>query len=381
MKFSSKFILGLLAFGSFFTSVYAQTSAEPTTENILTAPVYQLFPAEVLTFTPADPNDPESTPVISVKPSLPELKFQTLNLNTTNLPDAIANSLQPGDQILVENFRNDPNDLSNFQPVDFFRNTPMLVLLLIFIGLVLFIARKKGLAAILALIASFFIVFFFTIKQITSGADPIIISLLTALLIIPINFYFTHGFNRKTHSAVLATFITMAITIIFADYFVNWARLTGLASDEAFWVTQNFQDLSNLRGLLIGGIMLGMVGVLDDVAVGQAGIVNALLIHSKEKKVLKIYHASMNLGRDHIASVVNTLILVYTSASLPLLILFSAELDLLGNLISLEIVAEEIIRTLITSIGLILAVPITTFISIKLLQNNPVKDSEVVHRH
>ncbi|MGL5831524.1 MAG: YibE/F family protein [Candidatus Altimarinota bacterium] len=379
MQFLSKLILATVIFSSLFTSVSAQA---PTTEQqTLDAPVYELFPAEVLKINKADPNNPEAISSISVKPSLPELKFQTLNLNTTNLPDVILNSLQPGDQILVENFNNNSEDQNNYQPIDFFRNTPMLVLLSIFVVLVLVIARKKGLAAILALVASFFIVFFFTIKQITSGADPILISLLTALIIIPINFYFTHGINRKTHSAVLATFITMSITIIFADFFVNWARLTGLASDEAFWVTQNFQDISNLRGLLIGGIMLGMVGVLDDVSVGQAGIVNALLIHSKEKKVLKIYNTAMNLGRDHIASVVNTLILVYTSASLPLLILFSAELDLLGNLVSLEIISEEIIRTLITSIGLILAVPITTFISIKLLQNNPFMDAELNHHH
>lgn len=380
MKFFPKFALTLLSFCTLFNTALAQDTAAEE-EKILTTPVYQLFPAEILKINPADPNNPDSTSSLSVKPSLPEFKFQTLSLPTTNLPDALFSSLQPGDQILVEHYKNGPDEESNFQPVDFFRNTPMLVLLLVFVVLVLVIARKKGLAALLSLVASFFIVFFFTIKQITSGSDPVIISLLTALFIIPINFYFTHGFNRKTHSAVLSTFITLAFTIILANFFVGWARLTGLASDEAFWVTQNFQDISNLRGLLIGGIMLGMVGVLDDVAVGQAGIVNALLLHSKEKNIFKIYHTAMNLGRDHIASVVNTLILVYTSASLPLLILFSAELNLIGNLVSLEIISEEIIRTLITSIGLILAVPITTFLSIKLLQDHPVTDLKSDHHH
>ncbi len=303
-----------------------------------------------------------------------EVKFsnhdlpQSLELPTVNLKEEIRQNLIPGDRILVENYKTSPDDPDNFNAIDYVRNTQIYLLLGIFAFLTLIVAKKKGLASLFTLGLSFIIIFFFTIKQIIAGADPVTISLITTIILIPLNFYIIHGFKRKTSAAIIGTIVAMVITIVLANIFVNWSRLTGMSSDEAFWLIQNFQQVSNLRGLLIGAIMLGIIGVMDDITITQTSIVQELLNSSKQNDPRTVYKKAMTIGQDHISSMVNTLILVYASASLPLFVLLSNDIGQIGNLISMEIIAEEIIRMLIASIGLIIAVPITTKLATQILK-------------
>src|SRR3990167_9390460 len=210
---------------------------------------------------------------------------------------------------------------------------------------------------------SFFVIFTFVLPQILSGKDPIFIAITASLFIIPISFYLSHGLNRKTTAAVIGTIIALVVTGILANVFVDAARLTGFASEEAAFLQQAKPDLINIRGLLLAGIIIGVLGILDDITVSQAAIVSQLKSTSTKIPFWELLNRSMDIGRDHIASMVNTLVLVYTGAAMPLLLLFSNNPQPFSELINYEIIAEEIVRTLVASIGLVLAVPITTLLA------------------
>jgi len=164
--------------------------------------------------------------------------------------------------------------------------------------------------------------------------------------------------------AVLGTFISLLITSGLAFVFVEKAKLTGFASEEASFLQASLPGVIKMKGLLLAGIMVGILGVLDDVTVSQAAIVEELRAISPEIGRGKLFQKAMRVGRDHIASMINTLVLVYAGASLPLLLLFVDNSLTFKQVINYEIVADEVVRTLVASIGLMLAVPLTTFFAV-----------------
>src|SRR3990167_3548556 len=199
---------------------------------------------------------------------------------------------------------------------------------------------------------SFFVIFTFVLPQILSGKDPIFIAITASLFIIPISFYLSHGLNRKTTAAVIGTIIALVVTGILANVFVDAARLTGFASEEAAFLQQAKPDLINIRGLLLAGIIIGVLGVLDDITVSQSAIVFQLKEANPRIRFDELYMRAMDVGQDHISSMVNTLILVYTGAALPLLLLFIDNPHPFSEVINYEIIADEVVRTLVGSIGL-----------------------------
>ena len=206
-------------------------------------------------------------------------------------------------------------------------------------------------------------IFAFILPQISAGHDPIFIAILASLFIIPVTFYLSHGLSRKTTTAVAGTFIALIITGILATIFVNVTRLTGFSSEEAGFLQAEKGGLVNIKGLLLAGIIVSVLGILDDITVSQASVVHQLKKLSPNLTLMQLYSKAMEVGRDHIASVVNTLVLVYAGAAMPLFLLFIDSSRPFGQVINHELIAEEIIRTLVASIGLILAVPITTFLT------------------
>jgi uncharacterized membrane protein len=144
---------------------------------------------------------------------------------------------------------------------------------------------------------------------------------------------------------------------------VGWARLSGLSSDEAIFLVQTSGVQINLRGLLLGGIIIGCLGVLEDVAIGQCSAIFELGVASPNLSWGELFRRGMNVGRDHIAASVNTLVLAYAGASLPLLLLFSVDPEPVAHLVNRELIAEEIVRTLVGSMGLVMAVPLTSILA------------------
>ncbi len=273
-----------------------------------------------------------------------------------------APKYQIGDKVVVTTIQGpDGKDMSYIS--DYVRRNTLYLLFSLFIVITIFIGRKKGFLSLLGMAFSFGVIFYFILPQILSGHDPVLISIIGALCIIPVTFTLSHGWNRKTLIAVAGTVIALIVTGVLASIFVESSKLSGFSSDEAGFLQVAKGGLLNIKGLLLAGIIIGALGILDDITVSQSAIVFQLNKTSPGLKMKELYDKAMEIGTDHIASVVNTLVLVYTGAAMPLFLLFIDNPKPFGEIINYEIVAEEIVRTLVASIGLILAVPITTFLA------------------
>lgn len=243
-------------------------------------------------------------------------------------------------------------------------------LTLLFLLVVLIVGRKWGALSIFGLIISFLVIFKIVIPLIISGRDPILAAALGSTIIIPSTFYVSHGFNRKTHVAVIVTLVALLITGWLATYFVNAAHLTGFASEEAGFLQVQRQGTIDIRGLLLAGIIIGALGILDDITLGQASTVKQLAKVNPEMNFKDLFIRGMQVGQDHISSMVNTLVLVYAGSALPLLLLFFDSQKTFIDLLEFELIAEEIIRMLVGSIGLVLAAPLATALAAYLFQKD-----------
>jgi len=281
---------------------------------------------------------------------------------------ALANVIQykVGNKVIVTQEKDiDGNEM--FTITDFVRRDALIILLVIFAASALIIGRWKGLASFLSMGFTFWILMAYILPKISIGEEPIKVAVISSLIIIPISFYLSHGLNRKTTVAILGSIIALVITMILSIVFINMGNLTGLASEEAGMFLFGKQGF-DMKGLLLAGIIIGALGILDDITVSQAAIVQELMNDEENPKKMKVYKQAMNVGRDHISSMVNTLILAYAGVSLPLLLIFVNNPHPFSEIINYEFLAEEIIRTLIGSIGLVLAVPITTLIAVNLIK-------------
>ena len=285
-----------------------------------------------------------------------------MTVKNGELPAIQQTFYKPGDKIVVSITKNfEGQNVYTFS--DYVRRDVLYWLAAIFLLLVIIIGGKKGFTSILGLIFSFVVIFTFILPRILSGSSPLIIAIIGSLIILPINFYLSHGFNKKTTVALVSTFIALCFTGFLAIYFVNSSHLTGYASDEATFLQVAKQGTLNIQGLLLAGIIIGLLGILDDVTVSQSSVVFELKKTNPSLKIAELYSKAMNVGKDHIASVVNTLVLVYAGAALPLLLLFINNPMPYEQVVNFEIISEEIVRTLVASIGLILSIPLTTLLA------------------
>ena len=287
-------------------------------------------------------------------------------------PMGHTNKYRVGDEILISQMI-DAEGNEIYYIVDYIRTKSLGILFAIFTVLAVLVGRKKGFLSLLSMALSFLIIFVFLLPQIEQGKDPILITILTSMIIIPITFYLSHGFNKKTTIAIVGTIIALIITGILSVIFSNLVHLSGAESEEVLFLQGMNNTTYNLKGLLLAGILIGTLGIMDDITISQTSIVHQLYDLKKDISTKELFKRSLELGRDHIASMINTLILVYAGASMPLLLLFLSDDRTFGEVISLEVVSTEIVRTLVGSIGLILAVPITTYLAcyfVKKLQQN-----------
>lgn len=269
-----------------------------------------------------------------------------------------------GDKVLVQgSSSSDTGSDLMYSIHDFDRSRPLLILLLGFVVLTLLISKTSGLQSFLGLIISIFAVFGLIIPGILKGYDPILISILVGIFLIPTTFYISHGFSRKSTLAVIGTVISLLITGIIGSLSVKSSYLTGQGLEESFFLQTQSEQNINIANLIIGGIIISLIGILDDVTISQVSIVEQLKDTNREISPSELFRRAMTVGRDHISSITNTLILTYSGASIPILLIFSLSNTTFSEVVNLEIVAVEIVRTLVGSIGLLLAIPITTLIA------------------
>lgn len=241
------------------------------------------------------------------------------------------------------------------------KRTGLIILFFIFVLTVTLVGKFRGFMSIVGMIFSFFVIIKMIIPMLIKGYDPLLSATLGMLLIIPVTFYISHGFNKKTHVGIITTIIGLLFTGILAIFFTKLTHLTGFGSDETNYL--QMQSNLNIKAIMLTGIMIGVLGVLDDITIGQASVVQQLVIANPNINLSTLYKRSMSVGQDHITSMVNTLILVYAGSALPLLLVFTNNNISIKDIMEFEFIAEEIVKMLVGSIGLILIAPIATFLS------------------
>jgi len=250
---------------------------------------------------------------------------------------------------------------------DYVRNGIIYWLVVIFILLLLIIGRFKGLRSILALVLTFLVIIKYIIPQILSGSNPIVVTIIGAFIILLIIIYLTEGFRSLSHISIVSIFFSLLLTIFISWLFVSLAKLTGVFSEDISFLINLGDQVINFKGLLLAGIIIGALGVLDDVVISQVATVEQIAKANPALKSCELYKRAYKVGVSHITSMTNTLFLAYAGVSLPLLILFiSGESAFISwnQIINNEAMATEIIRTLSGSLGLILSVPIANFIAV-----------------
>jgi uncharacterized membrane protein len=297
----------------------------------------------------------------------PDLNKKIIIENGT-LPLANAARYKLDDRVLVSEMRG-ADGKTSYYIADFIRRDSLVLLFFIFVMVTVVIARKRGLLSLIGMAVSFLVIFFIILPPISAGKNPVSIAIIGSCIIIPFSFLLSHGANKKTGVAILGTLISLIITGLLAAFFVDAAHLTGFTSEEAGFLQVAKQGTINMKGLLLAGIIIGALGVLDDITISQSAIVFQLHEVGKKLSFDELYKKAMQVGQDHISSMVNTLVLVYTGAALPLLLIFINNPHPFANIVNYEIIADEIVRTLVGSIGLVLAVPITTFIAVLVVKN------------
>jgi uncharacterized membrane protein len=360
------------------TATLAQTpQPAPTSTGTPTDPATETLEARVISATapgPCDaptPGEEQSGAPIGSRCQKVELLFtsgslsgQTVTVEEGRVPVASRATIvyKEGDRVLVDrNITEGQPDV--FYIVDHIRTDGLLILAIVFATLAIIFGGVRGVTSLLGLAISFIILMFFIVPRIVAGDDPVLVSVVGSVAIMIVTLYLSHGFSIKTTSAIAGTSIALLITALLSWFVVDGLRLTGFGSDDAVYVQIAQGHVVNVRGLLLGGMIIGTLGVLDDLTISQSSIVFELRNIDPAMGARRLFSHAINIGRDHIAATVNTLVLAYAGASLPLLVLFATFADEWSRIVNQEIVAEEVVRTLVGSIGLMAAVPITTWIA------------------
>lgn len=272
---------------------------------------------------------------------------------------------QVGDKVIVSKDQDIEGNV-HFAILDYDRSQSLSWLLAIFVLSVLVVGRWQGLRSLVALVFSFLVIIKFIVPQIMAGHNPVLVSVVGGIIILWLAIFFTHGFNKKSLIANLSLSLALFLTAILSFVFTSSARLSGYIGDETLYLLDIGGQNINLQGLLLAGILIGTLGILDDVIISQISAIAEIKKANPHLSKKEVYRRSFRVGVDHITSMINTLFFAYAGASLPLLILFTQS-DITGlslwQAVNSEIIATEIVRTLIGSIGIILSVPIANYLA------------------
>lgn len=309
---------------------------------------------------------------LKVKVSTGEAKGQTIETEFNQILDT-AGSVQfkVGEQVVLGKVAKQPSEIvtidtaSEYVIVDRFRVNGLVFAGLLFVMLAFVFGRRKGLLSILGLAITAVILIFFTAPQLLAGKNPVLIASVSAGIIVIVTMFIAHGFNMRTKISIASTLVSLACAIGLSYLLVYAVQLFGLGQADAFLLQTGYLGAINLQGLLLAGLIISLLGVLDDVTTAQTATVDELLKANPKLSFKELYNSAMSVGREHIASLINTLILVYVGAGLPLfLLLVAATNQPIWILLNSENIAEEIVRAIAGSAALILAVPISTFIAV-----------------
>jgi uncharacterized membrane protein len=284
-------------------------------------------------------------------------------------PDiAMSHGVKPGDQIRYLNLSNAQGASAGqgspaYIFVDFVRTLPIVLLALLYAAVVIAVARWRGLRALIGLVGAYFVLASFMLPGLVEGKPPLLLALVGSTVIMIGVLYFAHGFSARTSTALLGTIFGLAITALLAAWATGAANLAGVGNHEATTLMNTSANIS-ISGVILCGLIISGLGVLNDVTITQSSAVWELYELAPHSSARKLFSSAMRIGRDHIASTVYTIAFAYAGAALPILIIVMLyDRPLADTLTSAEL-SEEVIRTLVGSIGLVLAIPVTTLIAV-----------------
>jgi uncharacterized membrane protein len=284
---------------------------------------------------------------------------ETATLETTTDVESPVSGLEAGDDIVLNDAGSSVPDQVRYSFADMQRSMPLAVLAIVFAVVVVALGRLRGVLALAGIVLSLGVLLVFIFPALLEGAAPIGVALTGATIIAFGTLYLAHGLNDRTTVALLGTMASLGLTAVLAVGFAAAAELSGLASEESLTLLTFAPDL-DFRGLLLAAVIIGTLGVLDDVTITQVAAVWELHHSDPAMGRRQLYGAGIRIGRDHIASTVNTLVLAYAAAALPLLLIYTQSGLAFGEVLATETVAVEIVQTLVGSIGLVASVPLTT---------------------
>ena len=256
----------------------------------------------------------------------------------------------------------------NYSIIDYYRLSVGAWMFIFVIILAVIFAGWRGFGALAGLIFSIIVIGKFLIPGVANGNSPYIIAGVSIMIISIPGIYIAHGVNRKTSIALLSTYITLLVAIIFSITATSLLKLSGVANEDA-WLLSQLKPNINMHGVLLCGLLISLVGILDDVTVGQASVIQELSIANSKLSAKELYRRGLRVGREHIASLINTLVLVYVGASLLFIMYLTVVIPYPTVMVlNSEFMMEEIVRSLVGSASLILAVPITSVLASKYLR-------------
>ncbi len=259
--------------------------------------------------------------------------------------------------------------------LDFDRDAPLYWLAVLFAAAVIGLGRSQGVRSLVALLASFVILATFTLPALLDTDSPVLVAIVGSAGVAAVTFYLTHGITHLSTVALLGSLTSLTLTGVLAWIFVPAANLTGLSSEDSLFLIAGNAEI-NIQGILLAGMIIGTVGVLDDVTITQASAVAEIHAANPAAPSKRIYDSALRVGRDHIGSTTNTLVFAYAGASLPLLMLLTQAQLSLGDALTSETIAIEIVRSLVGGIGLIASVPITTALATWVVRQSAASPAE-----
>ncbi len=268
--------------------------------------------------------------------------------------------LSVGDEILVSVGVSLVDQNTDAYFIDFVRGRAILLIFAIFVVVAFLVGSFTGLRSLLGMLIGLGVIVLFIIPQIAGGANPVLVSIIGSIIFLGLSLYLVYGWKPMTHAAVISMALALSITGVLSFVFIRLARLTGFGNEDMMFLMQQSQTPIDMRGILLAGIIIGSLGVLDDLVVGQSSSVFQLHAANPALTFKELFARAMTIGRDHVSASVNTLVLAYAGESLPMLLLFSITNVNLGMAINVSYIAEEIVRALAGTIGLFISIPIAT---------------------
>lgn len=287
--------------------------------------------------------------------------------------------LEEGDVFYLRHTVSATDGTETWSASDPYRISTLVVLTAIFLLLLFAFGGIQGIRGLASLVGSVVLIFYVLIPNIYAGSSPILVSIGVASLIILVGSYVTHGFTRTTTAAMFGMLATVVITGIGTYFAISFGQLSGFSSEANVYLNFATAGRIDMIGLLFGAIIIGLLGVLYDGAIGQAVAVEELFLASSNYTPSQVFWRAMRIGREHIGALVNTLAIAYVGTALPLLLLFQQSTSDIIYILNGELFATEIIRILMGSIGLVLAIPVTTLVAVWMLRD--VKESSGTHGH